>query len=314
LALQNQERVRALYKDQLVPQQELDRVEKEVEVYESELNARQREVRAAEERLEQGTAELRSARHQLSLVTIRSPMDGMVTQLNIEEGETVLVGTMNNPGTVIMTVADLSIVQAELEVDETDIVDLRLGQKATIRIDAIPNREFQGPITKIGSSALQTNIPFGMNANRAASFEVIVTLDEEVQQARPGFSCSAEITTNTSKQALAVPIQALTTRAIDTSSPGSVAGLPRGGNGGDEMPPPSSESNDETEGVFVVREGRAEFTSVDLGLAGSTHFEVLSGLEQGDQIITGPYAVVRDLVHGSRIRIAAPGEVTDDDE
>jgi HlyD family secretion protein len=314
LALQNQERARALYEDDLVPKQELDRVEKEAEVYESELNARKREVRAAEERLAQGTAELRSARHQLSLVTIRSPMDGLVTQLNIEEGETVLVGTMNNPGTVVMTVADLSIVQAELEVDETDIVDLRLGQEATIRIDAIPNKEFHGPITKIGSSALRSNIPFGMDPQRAASFEVIVTLDEEVKQVRPGFSCSAEITTNTRKQALAVPIQALTTRAVDASSPGTIVDWPpTGGNGGEEKATFSTpESADESEGVFVIHDERAEFTPIEIGIAGSTHFEVLSGLREGDQIITGPYTVVRDLVDGSRIRIAEPGEVDDE--
>lgn len=311
LAQQDYERTRSLYQDQLVSQQELNRVEKQVEVYESELNARKTEVRAAEQRLEQGTAQLRSARHELSKVTILSPMNGLITQLNIEEGETVLVGTMNNPGTVLMTVADLSVVQAELEVDETDVTELRLGQEATIRIDAIPDQEFHGRITKIGSSALRGNNPFAATTQRAASFEVIVTLDEEVKQARPGFSCSAEITTDTRRQALAIPIQALTTRTVGGSEPAEADHRPGGGNGGDGAPRTSLGSNEEREGVFLVRDGRAEFAPVKLGLAGATHFEVLSGLEEGDQIITGPYSVVRALDPGSRVRIAAPGEAGD---
>ena len=152
LSLRNESRLRQLHNDELVSRETLDRTESEVKVRRSELQARETEVRAQEERLAQETANLRSARHILSKVTIDAPMAGVITRLNIEEGETVVVGTMNNAGTVLMTIADLSVIEAELEVDETDIVDVRLGQSANITIDAIPDREFTGKVTKIDGS------------------------------------------------------------------------------------------------------------------------------------------------------------------
>jgi HlyD family secretion protein len=307
LAVQNRDRMRALYQDQLISREMLDRAEKEVQIRESELREREAELLVAEQRLEQGVAELRSARHHLSKVTIESPMNGLITQLNIEEGETVLVGTMNNPGTVIMTIADLSVVQAELEVDETDIVDLRVGQEGMIRIDALPGREFPGRITKIGSSARRSRNPFQVaNAQQAANFEVIVTVDGEVSEARPGFSCSAEMITATTSGVIAVPIQALTTRRLEASSGAVLDGAApeNGANDGFE----AQGLNDETEGVFVVREDSARFTPIRIGLTGQRFFEVLSGLEEGDKVIVGPFSSVRELSDGSRVRIAAPGE------
>ncbi|MGH9332502.1 MAG: HlyD family secretion protein, partial [Vicinamibacteria bacterium] len=147
LSEQNLSRITRLHRDQLVSQEVLDRAEAEVKVRRSELEARETEVRAMAQRLEQEVAGLRSARHNLSKVTIVAPMDGLVSRLNIEEGETVLVGTMNNPGTVLMTIADMSVVQAELEVDETDIIDVALGQVARVEIDAFPDRELEGRVT-----------------------------------------------------------------------------------------------------------------------------------------------------------------------
>jgi HlyD family secretion protein len=308
MAAQNRKRVEALFRETLVSRETLEQTEEEVEVRESEVQLREAEMRAAEQRLEQEIADLRGARHHLSKVTIESPMDGLITQLNIDEGETVLVGTMNNPGTVIMTIADLSVIQAELEVDESDVVDLRLGQRANVRIDALVGKTYPGQITKIGSSALRSGNPFQVSADPTANFEVIVTLDEEVPAARPGFSCSAEIITNTIQAATAVPIQAVTSRRVDVApDEGFETKHPGDGNGngnGYELEPLS----DDAEGVFVVRDGKAWFTPIQVGLAGDRFFEVLAGLEEGDQVIIGPHSTVRELTHGARVRILTEEE------
>jgi HlyD family secretion protein len=296
LAEQNLARLIRLRQDELVSQEVLDRAEAERKVRKSELEARETEVRAQEQRLEQEVAALRSARHNLSKVTLDSPMDGLVSRLNIEEGETVLVGTMNNPGTVLLTVADMSVVQAELEVDETDITDVALGQPAQITIDAFPDREFTGRVTKIGSSSLEAQ---AQAQRQATVFEVEVTLDTEVPEARPGFSCTADITTATRLDVVSVPIQALTVREVYPDAEGNVHPRTR-----DEVWPPATNiEGDEIEGVFVMRDGRAHFTPVKIGIAGEEYFEVLEGLGEGDEVIVGPFDQVRDMLHLDRVRI-----------
>jgi HlyD family secretion protein len=295
LAEQNFVRLTRLYQDQLVSKEILDRAEAEVKVRRSELQARDTEVRAQEQKLEQEVAALRSARHNLSKVTLDSPMDGLVSRLNIEEGETVLVGTMNNPGTVLLTVADMSVVQAELEVDETDIIDVRLGQRARVTIDAFPDREFAGRVTKIGSSSLESLLL----QRQATVFEVEVTLDTEVLEARPGFSCTADITTATRVDALAVPIQALTVREAYPDAEGNLRVRTRD----EEWSPPPGIDSEEIEGVFVLRDGRVHFTLVKIGIAGEQYFEVLEGLNEGDEVVTGPFDSVRDLMEQDRVRV-----------
>jgi HlyD family secretion protein len=310
LALLNQERTRELQQDALVPQEALDRADSELKVRQSELAARETEVRTQEQRLEQEVASLRSARHSLSKVTINSPMAGVITRLSIEEGETVLVGTMNNPGTVLMTVADLSVIEAELEVDETDIVDVRLGQLAEVSIDAFPDQQFRGRVTKIGSSATQSgaNGASASGDRQATNFEVEVTLEDEVPGVRPGFSCTADITTATRDQAIAVPIQALTVRELELGPEGGIVrektkGKKRAKSMGEE-----DENQEELEGVFVYRDGEAVFIPVEVGIAGERYFEVLSGLEADDQVITGPYASVRELQDGDSVKLEQEDE------
>ena len=308
LSLRNESRLRELHQDELVSRETLDRAESEVKVRRSELKGRETEVRAQEERLAQEIANLRSARHVLSKVTIDAPMEGVITRLNIEEGETVVVGTMNNAGTVLMTIADLSVIEAELEVDETDIVDVRLGQSANITIDAIPNREFRGQVTKIGSSAKQ-----GQNSMNAASgqsgtnFEVEVTLMDEVPGVRPDFSCTAEITTAVREHAIAVPIQALTVREIDYDSNGTRVRPEKKSTDTDKSKRreavPAGHQREEVEGVFVHRDGEVVFTPVTIGIAGERHFEVLAGLEAGDEVVTGPYSAVREIADGDRVKL-----------
>ncbi len=295
LAEQNFARIGRLHKDELVSREALDRAETEVKVRRSELDARETEVRAQEQRLEQQVASLRSARHNLSKVTLDSPMDGLVSRLNIEEGETVLVGTMNNPGTVLLTVADMSVVQAELEVDETDIIDVTLGQPARVEIDAFPDREFTGRVTKIGSSSLEAQ----MQQRQATMFEVEVTLDTEVPDARPGFSCTADITTATRADVIAVPIQALTVREAYPDAEGNLHTRSRDA----EWPPSPTAEGEEIEGVFVLRGGRVHFTPVEIGIAGEQYFEVLNGLKEGDEVVTGPFDSVRDMMDEDRVRI-----------
>ncbi len=276
LALREEERARELSRDRIVSQADLDRAESEVKVRRSQLEARETEVLAQQQRLEQETANLRSARHVLSKVTIDAPMSGMITRLSIEAGETVLIGTMNNPGTVLMTIADLSVILAVLEVDETDIVDVRLGQEATVHIDAFPDREFSGQVTKIGSSAIQAATNPGSSGDQlGTNFEVEVTIKDEIPGVRPDFSCTADITTATRADAVAVPIQALTVRDDATA--------------------------EEREGVFVLQDGTARFRPVEVGIAGERYFEVLSGLQAGDEVITGPYSAVRELEDGDAV-------------
>ncbi|MDP6373803.1 MAG: efflux RND transporter periplasmic adaptor subunit [Vicinamibacterales bacterium] len=289
LSERNETRARELSRDRIVSAEELDRVQSEVKVRRSELAARETELRAQGQRLQQETANLRSARHTLSKVTIDAPMDGMITRLNIEQGETVVIGTMNNAGTVLMTIADLSVILSVLEVDETDILDVRLGQETTVQIDALPDVEFKGYVTKIGSSAIQAAGNAGAtNDQRGTNFEVEVTIKDEIPGVRPDFSCTAEITTATRDDAIAVPIQALTVR--------------------------ENEDEVEEEGVFVLRDGVVTFTPVEVGIAGERYFEVLSGLSEGDEVVTGPYSSVRELEGGDAVTVSddeaddAPGD------
>ena len=286
LALRNEARARELNRDQIVSLEELDRTESEVKIRTSELEARGTEVRAQEQRLQQETANLRSARHVLSKVTIDAPMAGLVTRLNIEQGETVIVGTMNNPGTVLMTIADLSVILAVLEVDETDILDVSLGQTVSVLIDAVPDVEFSGRVTKIASSAIQASATPGASTDpRGTNFKVEVTIEDKIPGVRPDFSCTAEITTATRDDVIAVPIQALTVR--------------------------EDEQDNEQEGVFVFRDGIVTFVAVEVGIAGERYFEVLSGLGEGDEVVTGPYSAVREIEDGDRVVVE---DDADDDE
>ena len=213
-------------------------------------------------------------------------MAGMVTRLNIEQGETVIVGTMNNPGTILMTVSDLSVILAVLEVDETDILDVSLHQPVSVLIDALPDVEFSGEVTKIASSAIQASATPGASTDqRGTNFEVEVTIKDDIPGVRPDFSCTAEITTATRDDVIAVPIQALTVR--------------------------EDEQENEQEGVFVFRDGVVTFVAVEVGIAGERYFEVLSGLSEGDEVVTGPYSAVREIEDGDRVVLQDDAE--DDD-
>jgi HlyD family secretion protein len=313
-ARDNVERQRELWKTGLTTKEALDRAENELKVREAELREREQQVSTQESRLRQERATLESARYDLSKVRIESPIDGIVTRRNIEEGETVVVGTMNNPGTVLMTIADMSVIEAEIEVDETDIPTVAIGQPATVRIDALPDREFTGRVTEVGNSPIQApGAAAGGGVRQATNFKVVVTLEDELPQVRPGFTCTADVTTATRAQAVAVPIQATTIREVTFDAQGAVVRRPpeerrrrRQIEPSVSAEEPAGQTRREVEGAFVVREGRAVFVPVKTGIAGDRYFEVLDGLQPGDQVITGPFSSVREMADGDPVRVQAP--------
>jgi HlyD family secretion protein len=224
---------------------------------------------------------------------------------------------MNNAGTVLLTVADMSVIEAEVEVDETDIPLVQLGQKARVTIDAIPDQTFTGTVTEIGNSPIQTA---GAGTTRTATnFKVVITIDGQIPEVRPGFTCTAEITTATRQQAVAVPIQSLTVRELVFDAQGNVVNEPRPPKARFQFGPAAAapaptasrelragEKREEVEGVFLMRDNKATFVKVKLGIAGERYLEVLGGLQAGDQVITGPFDSVRSLYEGDLVRTAAP--------
>jgi HlyD family secretion protein len=298
-----------LWKRQLVTRDALDKAENDVQSAESGLQEREKTAKAQESRLKQERASVESAKYNLSLVRMESTIDGIVTKRNIQQGETAMIGTMNNAGTVLLTLADMSVIQAEIEVDETNVPSVKIGQIGKITIDAIPDRSFRGHVSEIGNSPLQTVTP-GTTGTQATTFKVVVVLDEPVPEARPGFTCTADVTTATRQHVPAVPIPAVAVRELIYDAEGLIVKEPRTDRRRrtpDTTAAPAElkagQTRKETEGVFAVRDGRAEFIPIKLGIAGDRYFEVLSGLKEGDQVITGPYNSVRGMADGDLVKI-----------
>ena len=323
LARQNLKRQQELWAGGLTTRETLEKTENELEIREAELRAREQEVRTREEQLRQQQAGLASTQHSLSQSRFESPFDGIVTRRNVEVGENVVVGTMNNAGTVLLTIADMSVIEAEVEVDETDIPLVQMGQPAKVTIDAIADRTFRGVVTEIGNSPIQaTGVQPGAQRT-ATNFKVVVTLEEQVPDVRPGFTCTAEITTATRQQVVSVPIQALSVRELIYDDKGNIVRQP-------PRPPRSrfsfgspvessvsasasvellpGQRREEVEGVFVVRDGRAQFIPVKIGVAGERYFEVVGGLNEGDRVITGPFDSVRNMFDGDLVQLTEPGQ------
>ena len=316
LAQQTLKRQQDLAKDGLTTREALERAQNDVTIRETELKTRQQEVQTREQQIKQEQAGLSTTRYNISQVTINSPMDGIVTRRNIEEGENVVVGTMNNAGTVLLTVADMSVIQAEIEVDETDIPNVAIGMPAIVTIDAVPDRMFKGRVTDIGNSPIQAAAQAQATGQRqATNFKVVVTIEDQVPDIRPGFTCTAEITTATRKSATAVPIQSLTVREMLFDDKGALIHEPPPpvqrrlfGTAPVAPPPPPpdpapGQTRKETEGVFVVRDAKVVFAPVKVGIAGERYFEVLTGLKPGDQVVTGPFDSVRQISDGSAVKV-----------
>ncbi len=323
LARQTLKRQQELWQSGLTTRETLERAQAEVDVRESDLRAREQEIRTRQEQVHQQQAGLSSSRHSLAQSRFESPFDGIVTRRNVEEGENVVVGTMNNAGTVLLTIADMSVIEAEVEVDETDIPLVRIGQSAKVTIDAIDGRTFTGHVSEIGNSPIQAAGAQPPGTRTATNFKVVVTLEGEIAEVRPGFTCTAEITTEKRPQAVAVPIQALTVRELLYDEKGNVIHEPRPPKpsrfrfGPSVTPPVSASTNtelkpgqkrEETEGVFVIRDNKAVFVAVKVGIAGERYFEVTSGLKDGDRVITGPFDTVRNMYDGDLVKVNQPGK------
>jgi len=272
-----------------------------LEEAETQVRIQQELVEAAAHGVDQARAALREAEDRLAKTVIRSPIDGVVTRLNVEEGETAIVGTMNNPGSLLLTVADLSVMEAVVRVDETDVPELHLGDSAAVEVDAFPRRTFPGRVVEIGHSAVRPPESVGPGAGGqrpAVDFEVVIRLVDPPPALRPDLSATAEIVTATRRGVLAVPIVALTVRERSALEP--VPQEERGARAA-AAEAAAREATD-VEGVFVVRGGRARFVPVEVGITGREHFEVRRGLAEGDTIVAGPYEAIRTLEDGQAVR------------
>jgi HlyD family secretion protein len=272
-AEQDFQRAQKNFDQRIVPRADLERAQ-------STRDSARANVMALEQRISQARANLTAARDTLSKTTMRAPMDGIVTALPVEEGEVAVIGTMNNAGTVLMTIADMSVVEAVMEVDETDVPSVKVGQRASVTIDAYPNKSFPGLVTEVASSPIKRNGVTG-GTTEAVNFEVKIQIEAPPAGVRPGFSASADIITGTRPKALAIPIQALVVR----EKPGNKAGKPQ-----------------DEEGVFVQQNGTVKFETVTTGLSGDSSIELVSGAKEGQQIVTGPFRALRELKDGSKVK------------
>ncbi|MBT8336461.1 MAG: efflux RND transporter periplasmic adaptor subunit [Gemmatimonadetes bacterium] len=272
------DRIRGLWmRDSLlVSRQQVEDAETNLEVARANMDAAEYGVEVAE-------AALDEAEDRLAKTVFRAPIAGKVTRLNVEVGETVVVGTMNNAGSLILTISDLSVVEVVVQMDETDVPRLALGDSAEVDIDAFPDQTFTARVTEIGNSAIR---PPSQNAasgqQQAIDFEVVLTLDPTDVELRPDLSATASIVTDMRDDAVAVPIIALTVREDSTRA--------------------TTGETPEVEGVFVVEAGTASFRPVTVGIAGDEFFEVLDGLEPGETVVSGPYQTIRTLRDGDPVR------------
>jgi HlyD family secretion protein len=315
-------RAQGLYKDALIAKSDYDMQKANHQTAVAGLAQAQARVaqakaqkESAEGRIEQANANLTHATDVLKKTTYQAPFDGVITNLPVREGETVVIGIQNAPGSTLMTLADLSVITAEVKVDETDIVNVQMGQAAQVTIDAIPKKTFKAVVTQIGDNAIvrSTGVSTSQQistSQEAKDFKVVVTLQDPPDDLRPGLSATAKITTATRGSALTIPIQALTIRRQSDL-------VPKDEKGAVQAAAPAKDpakDKEEIQGVFILRNHKAEFVPVDTGIAGTTDIEVMKGLKEGDEIVTGSYKVLRTLRPGSSVKVdnAAPKKEEDE--
>ncbi len=265
---------------------------------------------SADKHVAQNRATLTRFADVLQKASYSAPFDGVITNLPVREGETVVIGIQNSPGSTLMTLADMSVITAEVKVDETDIVNVRLGQPAEVTIDAIPKKIFHGAVSQIGDNAIvrSTGVATSQQATaseEAKDFKVVVTVTDPPLDLRPGLSTTAKITTAARSGVLSIPIQALSVRSKaqleqEKSTPGSVHAAP-------PTPKDAASKNrgpqPDVQGVFVIHNKKGEFVPVTTGITGTSDIEVMNGLSEGDEVITGSYKVLRTLRSGSSVKI-----------
>jgi HlyD family secretion protein len=286
-----------------VARAQTSQIEKQVEV--SKNNIQQSKV-SAEARLASANASmarLRQASNQLDKTTLYSPLDGVVTQLNVEKGERAQPGIMGNPQATLLTIANLSVIQAELKVDETDIVNLSIGDITEVRVDALPNDVFEGEVTEIGNSPIQSS----SMSQEARDFKVVVTLKNPSPKLRPGMSCTGDITTDTRENVLVIPIQALTVRDVTVDENG-IYNPPtlEAARAASDSSSTSDDKNKkkELEGVFVIDKNNkaARFRDIKTGITGDSEIEVLENLREDEEIVTGSFQTLRTIRDGAAVK------------
>ncbi len=247
--------------------------------------------------VDQSSASLRDAQSALGKTSIFAPMSGRVTRLVVENGETAIQGTMNKDAATLLTIADMSVLETKVKVDETDVARISLGDSAVIQIDAFPDTTFLGRVTKISNSAVKTTASGSPSADQAVDYEVTIQLINTPPETRPDFSATAKIITDTRKNTLSIPIIALTVRENEALTQGDTAvGLGK-------SRPKKEVGKKDVEGVFVVgKDNKVTFKPVKVGIAGEKHFEVVSGLKKGDKIVAGTYQAIRELKDGALVR------------
>jgi HlyD family secretion protein len=315
------QRAEQLYNEKLGAKQDFEMKKYLYDAQVSALAESQARVIQAQSQRQQTVAQLSAAQKQIAqakAVLVRfddilrkhnayAPIDGVVTNLPVRTGESVVPGVQNSEGSTIMTIADMSVITAEVKVDETDIVNIQLGQVADITIDAIPNKIFKGHVTEIGNTAIlrSTGVAASQSAissQEAKDFKVVIAMDSPPDEIRPGLSCTAKITTAVRPNALTIPIQALTVRQKGDLEPQPAPGA-------STQPvvklTPAQEKarKEEVQGVFVVENNKAVFHKVETGITGSTDIEVLSGLKENDQIVTGTYQVIRTIRNQADVKV-----------
>jgi HlyD family secretion protein len=300
-ARQNFNRAERLFERDLISEEDYVRLETGFEVAQANYESAQYTVK-------QQQAYLIQRQDDLAKTEITAPISGTVTELNAEAGEIVIIGTMNNPGTVIMTVADLDTIEVEVEVDETDIARVELGQEAEIEVDAFPDTTFRGKVSEVGNAARVSGMS---TTTRVTNFLVKVLLLDNVPDIKPGMTATADITVDRREKTLYVPIQAVVYRE---KKPEELPGEPKTTSGALAAPSDTTAENPDTasgeeeekvelEGVFRVVGDSVEFVPVVTGIADQQNIEIIEGLEEGDKIVTGSYSILRTIESGSPVTV-----------
>ena len=268
------------------------------------------QITSSQRRIAQAQAGLTRVADILAKHDVISPLDGIVTNLPVRLGETVVPGVQNSAASAVMTIADMSLITAEVKVDETDIVNLEIGQKADVTIDAVPDRTFSGHVIEIGNTAIlrssgQVASSSATSSTEAKDFKVVVALDNPPDEIRPGLSCTAKIVTATRHDVLNIPIQALTVRQKGDLEDAARSAKDKQKDGGQAPIDLAAQKvrKEEITGVFVIVNQKAEFRKVETGITGSTDIEVLKGLEPGEQIAIGSYQAIRTMRPGVKVKI-----------
>jgi HlyD family secretion protein len=258
---------------------------------------------SARHNVEQAAATLRDSRSSLSKTVILAPMAGRITRLNVELGETAVPGTFNMDAATLLTIADMSVLETKIKVDETDVARISLGDSAMVEIDAFPDTSFVGRVVEISNSSIKLAAGGPQGSDQAVDYEVTVQLMDPPSETRPDFSATAKIITDTRANVLAVPIIALTVREHETSKSSDSAAIALG------REPTKQIGQRDVEGVFIVgADNKVSFRPVRVGIAGEEYFEVIDGLQPGEKIVAGSYQAIRELKDGAAVREAKQDE------